>query len=85
VEMMDPNKMWEIIELVIKENVKENEAIKSFGSGEVIFEYFAISNNTLLKCRRQVDKYTLCYMSVPTLRIFIKEMISLLRNEAGVE
>jgi hypothetical protein len=82
---MDANKMWEIVELVIKENIGEHEAVKCFGHGEVIIDYIEIRDHKPFTNRKALDKATLYLMSVPTLRMFIKEVIGMLRFEATEE
>jgi hypothetical protein len=86
---MDENQMWEVIGLVIKDYVKENEAIRS-GSGipgAVLLTYSVIvknslDENTLCQCHKTLDEGTLRLMTVPTLRIFMKEVIYELRSDA---
>jgi hypothetical protein len=79
---LDANKLWEIIDLVISEEVKENEAIKSFGDCSVQLTYSRISNNSLSQSNVILDRRTLCLMSIPTLRVVIKEVIEYLRCQA---
>lgn len=78
---MDPNQMWEVIDLVIRENVKENEAIKSCGCDTVQLTYSMILNNSLYQCGRMLCKKTCQQMTVPTLRVFMKEVIGSMRSE----
>ncbi len=81
--MMDSNKMLEIIDLVIKENIKENEAIKSCGTYTVQLTYSAVIENSLHQSACSLDVSTILRMSIPTLRLFIKEVIESMRSEAA--
>jgi hypothetical protein len=82
--LMDKNQMWEVIDLVIKENIKSNEAITSGTTPtcDVIITYDSIDDNILHKSAHVLGVYTLRLMSVPTLRMFIKEVIETLRYDA---
>lgn len=80
--MLDKNQMWEIVDLVIRENTRENEAIKSFGDVCLQIDYASIVNNTLIENRKVLDFATLRLMTIPTLRVFIKEIIEILRSDA---
>jgi hypothetical protein len=79
---LDENKMWEIIDLVISEEVKENEAIKSMPWGGVQLKYSAIISNKLVRSSVMVDTSTLRLMQIPLLRSFIKGIIEELRDSA---
>jgi hypothetical protein len=79
---LDENKLWEIIDLVVSENVQPNEAIKTYGTSCCQLSYAAIVENKLLQHEINLDKKTLQLMTIPTLRLFIVEVITHLRTEA---
>jgi hypothetical protein len=79
---MDENQMWEVIDLVITENVKEHEAIKSFGATSIQLTYSGIKKNSLHQTQVVLDRSTVRLMSIPTLRMFIVEVINQMRSEA---
>ena len=78
------NQVWEVIDLVIKENIKPNEAIKNFGAhGDFTILYSAILENKLVESRYDGHAFDLfTRISVPTLRDTIKELINDLRERA---
>lgn len=74
------NQMWEVIDLVISEEQKENEAIASCGHGEVVITYAGITDHKLHTAKATMSIWLLCTVSVPTLRLIIKEVINHLRD-----
>ena len=78
----DKNQMWEIIDSVIAENVENNESIKTCGDCSIDIAYSKIESNNLMQSRIHLDRKTVAYMTIPTLRIFIKEIINVLRRDA---
>lgn len=84
--MTDENTVWEIIDLVIKEEIKENESIKSMGgSGIIQIKYSKIQDHELYYHSIQTDMGTAKTVSIPTLRLIIKELILHLRNNEDHE
>lgn len=79
---MDTEKMWEVIDLVIHENVDSNEALSSCGGTSVKLTYFSIRDNVLLRSVKYLESATLCLMSIPALRLFIKEVIDTMKCDA---
>lgn len=75
----DLNQMWEVIDLVISQEQKENEAIHTMGHGEVVITYAGITDHTLHTAKATMSIWLLCTVSVPTLRLIIKEVIDHLR------
>lgn len=75
----DVNQMWEVIDSVISEEQKENEAIQSFGNSEVYITYAGITDHKLHQGKATISIWLLKTISVPTLRLVIKEVINHLR------
>jgi len=78
--MMEQSQMWEVIDLVIKEEQQENEAIAAMGSDEVIITYAGITDHRLHEGKITMNMFLLRVISVPTLRDVIKEVIGYLRS-----
>jgi hypothetical protein len=77
--MIDENNMWEIIDNVIAENIKENEYIESMLLDNIIIKYARISDHKLFQSQIKLDMWLMRIVSVPTLRTIILEMIQYLR------
>jgi hypothetical protein len=82
--LIEIDNLWEIIDKVIDENIADGEEIKSYGGGDgsVQMSYSVVRDHKLLQSHQRLGAETLRKMSVPTLRMFIKEIIGSLRGDA---
>ena len=75
-------KIWEIIDLVVQENIKENEEIKTMGpTGTVRFTYARIRDHALFQTAFETRDNIFQVVTTPTLRIMVKEIIEHMREK----
>ena len=82
--MIDENKMWELIDLVICDEVQANEAITSakLDTRNVYIRYNVITKDHTIRTANSVliTALFLQTISIPTLRLIIKELIQICRS-----
>lgn len=74
--------MWEIIDSVIDENIKENEAIESMKMlDKIVIKYARISDHKLYSSKIEIENRLMRVVTIPTLRLIIVEVINHLREK----
>jgi hypothetical protein len=81
--MIQPmTKVWEIIDLVVQENIKEDEEIKTMGpTGTVRFTYARIRDHILFQTAFETRDSVFQVVTTPTLRIMVREIIEYMRGQ----
>jgi len=80
------NEVWRILEEVINENIRENEAIKTMGGtfSGIGIKYAKIENHSLYRAECTLSMSTAKAVHESTLRAMVKDLIQSLRAQDGL-
>lgn len=78
--MIDDNTIWETIDKSIDVLRRENESVKSYGSGDIAIEYTRVENNKVAHAKIKLDWWAMHVMSIGTLQALMQDVFDYLRS-----